>query len=457
MFKLLSILNSIKKNRIEAGLLLIRVRIAQFFTKIIHRHSHDKRHISINIPPENEPIALEALQIEPKQEELSLKQVHTTEIYSFDNQSIEGSFTEENLINHSFTAPSYEIKTVYPIIMPEEAPNIFKPGELTVDELNEDLEPFGFAYYPHDDIFYSIMDGWQRDCGYCQLYDEACATLSMIIDCEPIYFEYGGKRWLIEFWKGQYGMNTGAEIGVYTTTGPDLNIPGVFNGTFYDCASNEDHLVLGFRLKKFGKILVARRQLHWWITCFLLGEFSHPGNLIMDCEVTFKNPEMRDAFLGGMYRAGYNKSQLTIQGNTVSFVYDKPKARQPLARNAITEFIMQTNNHRNCRAYNDATIGYTNHLDKINFIKKQAPKIYKKILNIRSSKEIFKLFDLLKDYLELPERPIDTYGGIAADSTYEQIKSSHPELIERHKLEAEESFLSVSDDVIEEFKETDKN
>lgn len=91
-----------------------------------------------------------------------------------------------------------------------------------LEELNRDLKPFGFAYDPSQDLFYSLMDCWQRNFGYCRLYDEATATFSMIIDCEPIYFRYGGKKWLIEFWKGQYGMTTGGEIGIYYTTGPRL-------------------------------------------------------------------------------------------------------------------------------------------------------------------------------------------------------------------------------------------
>lgn len=397
-----------RKNRFGAVFLLTRVRITQFLSCLGKRRCVHKEHCDKEIPLQNEPV---------------------------------------------LRATTYEIKTVYPIIMPDEAPNIFKPGELTVDDLNKDLEPFGFAYYPQDDIFYSIMDGWQRDCGYCQLYDEACATLSMIIDCEPIYFEYAGKRWLIEFWKGQYGMNTGCEIGVYNTTGSDVKVPGVFNGTFYYCANNEDHLVLGFRLKKFGKLLVKRKQLHWWLTCFVLGEFSHPGNLIMDCEVTFKDIEMRDAFLGGMYRAGYDKEQLNIQDKTVSFVYDKPKARQPIARNQISEFIMQTNNHRNCRAYNDATIGYTDSLDKINFIKKQAPKKYKKILNIGSTKEIYKLFDLFKDYLELPERPIDTYGVITSNSSAPQTNAVLSDNAECRELKAEETGEALPEKDTKELKD----
>jgi len=50
------------------------------------------------------------------------------------------------------------------------------------------------------------------------LYDEAAAPLGMIVDCEPIHFEYKGKRWLIQFWKGQYDLPTGAEVGYMQPT-----------------------------------------------------------------------------------------------------------------------------------------------------------------------------------------------------------------------------------------------
>lgn len=86
-----------------------------------------------------------------------------------------------------------------------------------IKSLNEFIEPYGYAYDSHQDIFYTKIDAWQREMGYSRLYDEAAAPSSMIIDCEPIYFEYDNKRWLIEFWKGQYGMTTGFEIGVYHT------------------------------------------------------------------------------------------------------------------------------------------------------------------------------------------------------------------------------------------------
>jgi hypothetical protein len=60
------------------------------------------------------------------------------------------------------------------------------------------------------------MDALQRNFGYAYGYDFAALGMSFILDCEPIFFDYDGKHWMIELWKGQYGLESGCEIGVYT-------------------------------------------------------------------------------------------------------------------------------------------------------------------------------------------------------------------------------------------------
>ncbi|GEM_PF-331811 len=311
----------------------------------------------------------------------------------------------------------------------------------TLDDLNNDLKPFGFAYYPPQDYFYSIMYGWQSECGYCELYDEGCAPLSMIIDCEPIYFKYGGKKWLIEFWKGQYGMNSGCEIGIYTTTGPILNIPGIFNGTFYFCAEEEDHLPIAFTFKKNGKVIFHRSEVHWWLTGFKLGEFSWPSELTVDIEITLKDQEMRDAFVEGMLKNRYTMEELTIRGNTVSFVYDTPHYRQPKTRTPYVEKYMQDNNWRNCEAYNIATRTYKNTVDKLNYVKNAAPKLYHKIINVGNTKELFKDYDLIRKFLGVkePVRNIDKKNGIF----YKELMEEENETAD---LEPEDSELNQEPD-----------
>lgn len=267
-----------------------------------------------------------------------------------------------------------------------------------VDELNKDLEPFGFAYYEPDDLFYSNMECWQRNCGYCRLYDEACAPLSMVIDSDPIYFEYDNRRWLIEIWKGQYGLNTGCEIGVYQTTSPNLDIPGIFNGTFYECVNNDELLQLGFTLIKKNKVIMARRAKHWWLTGFKLGEFSQPEDLIMNCEITLKDQAMLDAFIGGLQEAGYNTNEYSVKKLTVRIVFNKPHTNQPVTRNELIDSIMQTNNRNNCEAYQQITKKYGNTLDKINIVKLESPKLYRKITNVANTTDMFKSFATIKEY-----------------------------------------------------------
>ena len=267
------------------------------------------------------------------------------------------------------------------------------------NELDRGIETAGYSYDHKQDIFYSKMDAWQRNMGYCRLYDEAAAPLGMIVDCEPIYFEYDGKKWLIEFWKGQYDLTTGCEIGVYTASGPDLNIKGVFNGTFYNCASNADRLQMSLSLKKNGKTLFTRKEKHWWLTGFKLGEFSEPSELSMDLIITLKDEKMRNAFLEGLKKAGYLKDEVIINGNTVGLKFNKTRTPQPISRTTKTDWVIQRKNKLLCDNYQDITKPYDNFPDKIKAIQEQAPDIYEKVINIGKNEHLFKIYEKIKDYL----------------------------------------------------------
>lgn len=259
-----------------------------------------------------------------------------------------------------------------------------------VESLNEFLIPYGYAYDPHQDTFYTRIDAWQREMGYTRLYDEAAAPSSLIIDCEPIYFEYNNQRWMIEFWKGQYGMTTGFEIGVYHTDGLDL-WDEYFNWTFYDCADDDNMLSMKFTLTKNNKIIMKREGIHWWLTGFKLGEFSQPWDLKANLTISLKDLNMRNAFLLGLQRAGYRRGELLVRGKTVSLVYSQPKTPQPFTR--IDEFdeITQKKNKLLCDSYNELTKDYNNSLDKIIALKEIAPDMLENILLMGKTKDIFKL------------------------------------------------------------------
>lgn len=257
-------------------------------------------------------------------------------------------------------------------------------------ELDKAIEIAGYSYDRVQDIFYSNMNPWQRDVGYCRLYDEASAPLGMIIDSEPIHFEYIDKKWMIGFWKGQYDLVTGAEIGVYTEAF-DVNILKVFSGTFYKCANNSDLLQMSFVLKKNGKILFAREDRHWWLTGFKLGEFSEPSELTLDIKITLSNVLMRDAFVLGLWNAGYSLDEFSKNGNTVSFTLAKPHSEQPITRINSTDRIIQKKNKILCEKYQDLTKSSDNIPGKVNAVKELAPELYNKILRLGKSNHEFEL------------------------------------------------------------------
>jgi len=59
-----------------------------------------------------------------------------------------------------------------------------------------------------------------------------------------VCFNYDCKNYRIEFWKGQYGLTTGAEIGIYIQDGKD----------FYRAAKDTERLDMSFTLIKNCKL-----------------------------------------------------------------------------------------------------------------------------------------------------------------------------------------------------------
>ena len=226
--------------------------------------------------------------------------------------------------------------------------------------------------------------------GYTRLYDEAAVLSFMVLDSEPIYFEYDNKNWMIEFWKGQYSLASGFEIGIYYTDRPDLSNE-YFNWTLYDCADNENMLKMSFELFKNHISIIKRKGKHWWLTGFKLGEFSQPWELKANVNITFKNTGMRNGFLKGLLRIGYKRNELLINKKTVSFVFDKPKSPQPFTKNGKFDEIIQDRNRELCNRYNDLTKEYDNTLDKIIGLQEIAPDMLEKIVMVGKSKGIFKL------------------------------------------------------------------
>lgn len=266
-------------------------------------------------------------------------------------------------------------------------------------ELNDDLSEAGFAYEMKGDYFYSLMNCWQREVGYCRLYDEAAPLFNMIMDCEPITFSYGGKRWLIELWKGQYGITTGGEIGIYNTAQADIDTDK-FKGVFYENISNDERLNLSFVLRKNGKVILRRKALHWWLTGFKLGEFSNPDSLSMDVKITFPDREMRNVFVNALAELGYGRREFSAGRRTVSIRYTKPHSKQAESRNPVQETVIQHTNNSNCKLYEFSTEKYNDTLDKLEYVKAMVPELYEIFIKSLYAKGIYEAFDWIKEWLK---------------------------------------------------------
>ena len=198
----------------------------------------------------------------------------------------------------------------------------------------------GFMYDPSQDIIYSRMDALQRNFGYAYGYDAAALGMSADLDCEPIFFDYDGKHWMIELWKGQYGLESGCEIGVYTrpigssgvayalldaTVGKRPGDSVASHNLFYDCAADADMLELSATLHRDGEVVFTRGpEMHWWLTGFKWGVLSDTDQLSVDVAITLKDEQMCEAFMAAI--AGRPYPNLEVNGTTVSFTFEQPYA-----------------------------------------------------------------------------------------------------------------------------------
>ena len=205
----------------------------------------------------------------------------------------------------------------------------------------------GFAYSSEKDIFYSTRNAWQKNFGYTHFYDVMAPVFRMIIDTEPIRFFYSNKNWLITFWKGQYGIVTGAEIGIYATSEKKVN-----KRTVYLPVLDDEMLDMDLILYKNGKVITKVRAKHWWLAVFKLGMFSRPKDLVMDLNLTFPNKDMLDAFLESFKKLGYKDKDYKVIDNSFCFKYVKPYTRKVWTRMWPSDYIRQYFNKKNVNLYN---------------------------------------------------------------------------------------------------------
>ena len=276
--------------------------------------------------------------------------------------------------------------------------------EEKLELLSSVTEPFGFSYLPDQDIFTSTLDAWQRDLGYCGLYDDAAPYGQMVFDCEPVYFNYHDKTWLIELWKGQYGITTGSEIGIYHTN--KIIPPEEYHRTLFRAVSDEEMPIFGLEVSRNGEDLFQLNRRHWWLTGFRIGLFSQPEELCLKVSITFPDGEMETAFLTALGKMGRCRCSFCIQGRTVTLRFQTTKTDQPCQIHPHRCASAQRKNHRLTQKYLRITKPFDNTADRLLYLYYYLPGFFRKIFSMRSTKRTVKIHRTKFRTKEKPNRRI---------------------------------------------------
>lgn len=242
--------------------------------------------------------------------------------------------------------------------------------------------PFGYDYHCRYGFFSSTLDAWQKSAGYTWLYDYMAPRFQMVFDALPIYFNYHGKTWMIELWKGQYGINTGAEIGIYHAD--RLLSEEEYKTAFFTAAEDSEMLPCTLRLyNKTEKECAQVSERHWWLTMFLPSSFTEPSNLCLEVSICFPTMQMCDAFCNGLYHVGYTMKDISIQGRCLSFLFQTGRNEN---FNLMTRFwrrLSQFFNRIFCKLYVWVTRPFLCTEDRILFLYYNFPVAFRRLLRLR--------------------------------------------------------------------------
>lgn len=156
----------------------------------------------------------------------------------------------------------------------------------------------GYLFNSDGNFFFTGDDPWQRNFGFNEAFDIAAPFAVFYYDTMRCKFRYGDKDWMIQFWKGQYGLAfVGAEIGVYTKP---LDRPI----NHYDAANDEEALYMSMTGYRHDQVIFSREYTkYWWCTGFVPGQlekFSDRSEIAVKCRITMKDSEMLSVFIDSL-------------------------------------------------------------------------------------------------------------------------------------------------------------
>lgn len=176
----------------------------------------------------------------------------------------------------------------------------------------------GFNFNIAELTMYATVDCWMRSFGFCFFYDVIAGSMPWFFNYNTrrFKFDYDGKEWMIQIWKGNYIITNGAEVGLYNREASKW-------GTFYNCVTDEEMLDMSMQVCAGDKVLVNKPlQKHWWINGFnLSGRMYFPSTLTLKFSIVMPDEAMLDAFCESIDNHHRSDVSYTVDGLTVNVVW----------------------------------------------------------------------------------------------------------------------------------------
>lgn len=181
-------------------------------------------------------------------------------------------------------------------------------------DLLEKRQIFGYRYSYVGDYYYTDdKDCWQKFFGFNFAYDIAAPLVLIHYDYVRVFFTYDDLDWMIQMWKGQYGLLFhGSEIGVYTKPAGSSSATRF---SHYAAADPENYLKMSSSLYHKEKIngnyefeFERPYDDYWWCTGFVPGHLRNTldcKELRTESHITLKDEEMARLFCEGLRECGF--------------------------------------------------------------------------------------------------------------------------------------------------------
>ncbi len=186
-----------------------------------------------------------------------------------------------------------------------------------IKNLLEKRQILSYQYSYVDDFYYTNdKQAWQYNFGFGKIYDIVSPYILLEYDYIRVFFTYGDKDWMLQMWKGQYGMIFyGGEIGIYTRKHSE---EGVGEWAMYACPAEENWLKMEMTLwheelnGEWTREFSREYDYYWWCTGFKNGHLrqEEPADeLRLTGRITFKDEEMAKIVYDGLKECGFGEAK----------------------------------------------------------------------------------------------------------------------------------------------------